>query len=132
MEKKKVMISIPMAGRTEDEIQNEMTKIAEMLEELGYEVVDTFFKNEWEETKAELSKNKPVYFLAKSIEALSKCDAIYMAYGWEKARGCRVEHKVAYLYGLNILYGNKNDNSVVFNSKTKPEEKINGAKRCCE
>ena len=46
----------------------------------------------------------PVRFLAKSLEKMSLCDAVYFCKGWEQARGCRIEHEVAVAYGLNVIY----------------------------
>jgi len=101
MSTKTAMISQPMAGKTDEEIR--LTKLgAEMhLAELGYEVVDTYFADEW--LNEDKTKNKPVAFLAKSIEAMSRCDAVYFCAGWEKARGCRIEHEIAREYGLGIF-----------------------------
>ena len=45
----------------------------------------------------------PVRFLAKSLEKMSLCDAVYFCKGWEQARGCRIEHEVAVAYGLNVI-----------------------------
>ena len=35
---------------------------------------------------------------------MSLCHAAYFCKGWEKARGCRIEHEAATAYGLTILY----------------------------
>lgn len=45
----------------------------------------------------------PVHFLAKSLEAMATCDAVYFCKGWEETRGCRIEHEVAVAYGLTVL-----------------------------
>lgn len=42
----KVMISQPMAGKTEAQIANERKRIVDELESLGWEVVDTLFKGD--------------------------------------------------------------------------------------
>lgn len=49
-------------------------------------------------------KNVDLYYLAYSIDHMSKCDAVYFCKGWENARGCRIEHECAKQYGLEILY----------------------------
>lgn len=33
-----------------------------------------------------------------------KTEAAYFCKGWEKARGCRIEHEAAKAYGLEIIY----------------------------
>ena len=98
-EKKKVMISQPMWGRTDDEILYIINKIKAKLESLGYEVVDSFVT---EECISEDVKSKPLWYLAKSLEVMCTCDAVCFAYGWQRARGCRIEHEAAVAYGLKI------------------------------
>lgn len=46
----------------------------------------------------------PLCFLAKSLENMSLCHAVYFCKGWENARGCRIEHDAAVAYGLDIIY----------------------------
>lgn len=41
---------------------------------------------------------KLVKELAKSIEAMSKVDAVTFMPGWENARGCKIEHEIAVKY----------------------------------
>ena len=43
--------------------------------------------------------NEGIWYLAKSLEILSKADVAYFAEGWKTARGCRIEHRVAMSYG---------------------------------
>ena len=48
--------------------------------------------------------NKPYsYYMAKSIELLLECDAIYLCKGWKKSKGCRAEYEVAKIYGKKII-----------------------------
>lgn len=103
--KRKIMISQPMNGRTNKEIQKERDEIAIALENKGYEVVDSFFAEEKanEENLKDLGvKNNPVWFMSKAIEAMSFCDAVFFVRGWQNARGCRIEHEIAVAYGLEI------------------------------
>lgn len=37
-------------------------------------------------------------------ENMSLCHAAYFCKGWEKARGCKIEHDAAVAYGLEIIY----------------------------
>lgn len=98
---KKAMISQPMANKSEAEIKNEREKAIEKLSALGYEFVDSFIKEDIITTN---TRQKSVAYLAKSLEYMSLCDAVYFIKGWETARGCRIEHSVAQAYGLEILY----------------------------
>ena len=43
------------------------------------------------------------YLLAKSIEAMSKADAVVFMKGWQEARGCRIEHQIAIDYGKFVM-----------------------------
>jgi hypothetical protein len=104
---KKAMFSQPMAGLTDEEIVATRDKAVKRLTELGYEVVNTYFTDEWysKEKMAERGVVQiPLCFMAKSLENMSLCHAAYFAKGWEKARGCRLEHEAATAYGLEILY----------------------------
>ena len=96
MKKLKIMISQPMKGKTEEQIRSERAELVKKLEEKGHEVVDTIFAEEKPEGDARL------YYLAKSIEAMSKVDAVVFMPGWEKARGCQIEHEIAVKYNKFI------------------------------
>ena len=102
---KKAMISQPMAGKTEEEIKATRDKAIKKLNELGYEFVDTLFTEEWvAKEKSDDIANIPLWFLAKSLQKMSECDAIYFCNGWGLARGCNVEHTAADLYRLELIY----------------------------
>lgn len=93
----KIMISQPMRGKTEEQIRLERESLVKELEEEGWEVLDTIFTD-----KAPEGCKESIYYLSKSIEALSKADGIIFMVGWEGARGCRIEYEVAQQYGKFI------------------------------
>ena len=95
----KVMISQPMKNRTEKQIIDERKKVVDKLEGLGWEVIDTLFKD-----IPEKKCNVPVYYLGKSIDAISKVDAVLFMNGWEKARGCKIEHDICLQYEILTMY----------------------------
>lgn len=104
---KKAMLSQPMAGKTNEEIVVTREKAIGALEENGYEIVNTLFTDEWYSKEAMTERGVvqiPLCFLAKSLENMSLCHAVYFCKGWENARGCRIEHEAAVAYGLEILY----------------------------
>lgn len=106
---KRVMISQPMAGKTDEEIVATREKAIKFLESKGYKVVNTLFTDEWYSDKSMKARGViqvPVCFLAKSIENMSLCDAVYFCDGWENARGCKIEHLIAVDYGLKRIYEN--------------------------
>lgn len=105
--RKKAMISQPMNGLTDEEIEKTRNKAIKHLERLGYKVVNTLFTDEWYSDSAMKDRgvvNIPLCYLAKSLENMSLCDIAYFCDGWEDARGCRIEHEIAEEYGLDIIY----------------------------
>ena len=102
----KAMISQPMFGKTNEEILEAKYNATKKLEELGYEVVNTWFIDEYHSDASMTERgvvNRPLCFLAKSLDAMSMCDAVYFVEGWENARGCKFERTAAEAYGIKIL-----------------------------
>lgn len=95
----KVMISQPMRGKSEEQIREERVELVKKLEAQGHEVVDTIFAQE-----PPKDCDTAIYYLAKSIEAIGKVDEVVFMSGWDKARGCLVEHQVAMMYDKFIKY----------------------------
>lgn len=96
---KKLFISQPMRGKTDEEILAERKKAIESAERnLGepVEVIDSFFQNAPADAR-------PLWFLGKSLELLSTADIAYFANGWEDARGCRIENQCAIEYGIEVI-----------------------------
>lgn len=105
--KHKAMISQPMGGKTDAEITETREKAIAVLKAKGYEIVNTLFTDGWyseEEMEDRGVVQIPLCFLAKSLEKMSLCHAVYFCKGWENARGCRIEHEAAKSYGLEIAY----------------------------
>ena len=100
--KQTIMISQPMKDLSSEKIIKIREKAIETLEAFGYDVIDKFFTDDGFVTDD--TKHTPVAYLAKSIEVMSKCDGVYFCKGWEKARGCKIEHEIAIAYGLAIIY----------------------------
>lgn len=105
--KARVMISQPMHYKTDDEIERTKEEATKYLESKGYDVVNSYFTDRWhsdESLKERGVVNIDVCFLAKSLDKMSMCDAVYFCKGWHEARGCCIEHEVAEKYGLEIIY----------------------------
>lgn len=100
--KRTIMISQPMKDLSNEKIIDARKNAIHTLKTLGYDVIDNFFTDDG--YIAEDTKHKPVAYLAKSIENMSKCDTVYFIKGWETARGCKIEHEIAKAYGLAIIY----------------------------
>lgn len=97
---KTIFISQPMNGKTDDEIllerENAVLDAQRRLGGEGVYVIDSFFQ-------AAPHDVRPLWFLGKSIELLSAADVAYFVPGWEKARGCKIEHDCALQYGIQII-----------------------------
>lgn len=96
---KKLFISQPMRGKTDEEILAVRKKAIESAEKLvgePVEVIDSFFQ-------AEPADAKPLWFLGKSLELLATADVAYFAKGWDEARGCKIENTCAIEYGITVI-----------------------------
>lgn len=96
---KKLFISQPMKGKTDEEILATREKAIESAKRhLGeeVEVIDSFFQNAPADAR-------PLWFLGKSLELLSTADVAFFAKGWEEARGCRIENTCAIEYGIDVI-----------------------------
>lgn len=93
----KIMLSQPMTGRTIEEIREERSNLVNDLENQGHEVIDTVFDFEDKDPY-----NHGLYYMGHSILAMSEVDAVIFMKGWEKSRGCKIEHELALKYGLFI------------------------------
>ena len=99
--RQKAMISQPMKDMSSDDILAVRENAIAYLRKQGYDVEDTFFTDDG--FVSDDTRNVSVAYLAKSIEAMSKCDAVYFCKGWATARGCKIEHEIAEEYGLIII-----------------------------
>lgn len=96
---KKLFISQPMRGKSDEEILAEREKAIKAAQELvgePVEVIDSFFQSA-------PADSRPLWFLGKSLELLANADVAYFAEGWQDARGCRIEHECAKEYGINMI-----------------------------
>jgi hypothetical protein len=93
------MIVQPMNGIEESKIWNQREEIRKYLESKGHEIIDTFFMEEAPEDV----KTPGVYYLARAfMKGLCYADAIVLAPGWKKARGCLIERETAFSYGIDV------------------------------
>ena len=97
METKKLFISQPMNGLSNEEIEKERARILEavkkMVKDTNIELIDSFFKDAPHDAK-------PLWFLGKSFELLSTADIVYFGGDWKNKRGCKLEYEAAKQYLL--------------------------------
>jgi len=98
----KLFISQPMRDKTNEEIKVERERLIKRVkayyanEEI--EVIDSFFENAPHDAK-------PLWFLGKSFILLSGADVAIFAPGWDKYRGCKMEHEACVAYGIPHIDG---------------------------
>ena len=95
---KKLFVSVPMKGRTEEEIKasiQKMKKIAEIYEGEELELIDSYI----EDNPPKDSKDA-VWYLGESLKKLAQADVfigIDESYDWN---GCYIERDTAQRYGI--------------------------------
>lgn len=99
---KKLFISQPMKGKTQEEIQSEREKAIKRAQiVLGEEVeaIDSYFEDYNPENGC-----VPLKYLAKSLEIMADADVVYFVGEWALYRGCRIEYESACEYGLKVIH----------------------------
>ena len=95
----KIFISQPMQGKTNEQIRIERENVEINLKESGFEIIDSIIAEDAPKTSRE-----GAWYLGKSILLLSQADAAYFMNGWDKARGCIIEHEVVEKYCIPIIH----------------------------
>ena len=96
---KRLFISQPMRGNTDDEILAERRNAIQAAKDSvnnEIEVIDSFFQNAPADAK-------PLWYLGESLKLLATADVAYFAPGWNKARGCIIENLCAKEYGIHTI-----------------------------
>lgn len=95
---KKLFISVPMKGRTEENIRKsieKMHKIAEIVFDEELEVIPSYT-----EDKPSKDCKEAIWYLGKSIEKLAEAD-FFIGIKWQEFfKGCNMEREIAYSYGI--------------------------------
>ena len=98
VEMKKLFVSVPMKGRTEEEIKasiQKMKKIAEIYEGEELELIDSYI-----EDNPPKDSKEAVWYLGESLKKLAQADVfmgICESYDWN---GCSIERETAEKYGI--------------------------------
>lgn len=97
---KKVFVSLPMAGRSKEDIlstQEQCRQIAETMLGDSTVLIQSYFENSMD------VNHSAVWDLGQSISYLSTADVAVFAPGSKKCRGCKVERMVANLYKIPTI-----------------------------
>jgi hypothetical protein len=95
---KKLFVSVPMKGRTEEEIKasiQKMKQIAEIYEGEELELIDSYI-----EDNPPKDSKEAVWYLGESLKKLAQADVfmgICESYDWN---GCCIERETAEKYGI--------------------------------
>ncbi len=95
---KKLFVSLPMKGRTEEEIKasiQKMKKIAEIYEGEKLELIESYI-----EDNPPKDSREAVWYLGESLKKLAQADVfigICESYDWN---GCCIERETAEKYGI--------------------------------
>lgn len=95
---KKLFISCPMKGRTEENIRKSMEKmhkIAEIVFEQELEVIPTYIEDNPPE-----NNNRAIWYLGKSIQLLAQADFFIGVEYMDFYKGCMTEREIARNYGI--------------------------------
>jgi hypothetical protein len=97
---KKLFVSVPMRGRTEQEIKEsieKMKKVAEIYEGEELELIDTYI-----EDNPPQNNNQGIWYLGESLKRMAEADVfIGIDDHWSWA-GCNIETQTAGKYGIKV------------------------------
>lgn len=96
---KKIFISQPFHGRTEEEIFTERQNLLYILKKNYNEEIEVI--DQYHQIKPEGAGS--LYYISQDILMMEKADIIVFAPYWNLSRGCRIEHMIATEYGMTIL-----------------------------
>lgn len=101
--KRKVFISVPFSGRSDEDILdsiNKMHKLAEIKFNEPLEPVHNFFiKGDDNEIIAPVDANQSIYYLSEAIKKMSQVD-YFIGVPYIGSRGCDIEFKIAKNYDI--------------------------------
>lgn len=103
-EKPKVFLSVPMRGRSSEEISEERERLARTAEaffEEPCDVVDSYFKVDTPE--GVFDDKKAIWYLGKALQKMATADVAVFGPRWWDSRGCRIEHNICQLYHIPVL-----------------------------
>lgn len=100
--KKKLFVSCPTMGRSEEAIRRDMDrmhKLAEIVFDQELDVVSTVIEND-----PPKGVNWTIWYLGESIKKMSEADYFIGVRWCDGARGCRIEDEAAQAYGIPSTY----------------------------
>ena len=108
--KRKVYISLPMAGYEDTIWSRYESAVAYIKQKKGYESceiippVDISDYNPNIKKHHKSGKHTYGYYLGKDREVLCECTDILLYGNWQNSKGCKIEKYTAETLGINVLY----------------------------
>ena len=98
---KKAMIIQPRSGGIQRyQINQARSRAIKALNKQGYELYEPFSDGSSDD---ELT-NESLLALSRSIATMAEVSLVYCCLGWDRVRGCRIEHSIARDFDLDIVY----------------------------
>ena len=98
----KAFISVPMKGKTKEEIEKTINIMKnKAIEEAGNDV--EFINTIVQDKPPYNTNNEAIWYLGKSIELLSQCEILVCLKDIDNYNGCYIEKEIAKRYGLKII-----------------------------
>ncbi|MDO5067635.1 MAG: DUF4406 domain-containing protein [Propionibacteriaceae bacterium] len=103
------IISQPMNGISPDTVAHARAQAERDLAAQGYTPHDSVYNTDFDHAASapEGIPNPAAWHIGAAIQRLAAANALYLAPGWETARGCRIERAVAEAYGIPVILGEK-------------------------
>lgn len=102
----KVFLCLPMSGRTEEDILNEMSEMTEAsihYFQNNHPDCEIVYMTNYVSESEEESDN-PVYLLGRGImEKMSQANVCLFSKNWKDSKGCTIEHDIAETYKIDIM-----------------------------
>ncbi len=100
---KKLFISLPMNGRSEEEIQAKMAEYKKLTERVVKEetaLINTCFED-FDINKDDL--NAFIYYFEKSIQKMAEADFVLFDDSWRESGRCKAEYVIAQVYNIPMI-----------------------------
>ena len=111
---KKVFLSMPMHGKTDEEIKKVREEYTEQARAIfGSESV--MIINNLDHDIKDVVTPQRKHYLAESIRQMVRADCVIFCPGWEDAAGCKVEHLLCFEYDIPCF-------EMLSNKRTELEE----------
>lgn len=102
----KIFVSMAMDGKPIPEIKEQVKALADKFEASIGEDFSLLKDNTVEviDSVVDLGDKSGLFYLGHGLKLMADADAVVMAKGWDKARGCKLEEACAKAYNLKVIY----------------------------